>query len=200
MFVNWRPAFYVVAVLDGSILLLLLLIRRKTNDVVVSMRRDRLKADDIRRLWRTIVGAFLSYGIETSIFTWLLVFLTIEKGQSVLLASYSLTVFFILEATGRPFWGWFADRFGHTHTIRICAAAGGIFLFLAISGSSWIASLILMASTGFFIGGVLPNIITVACSSLQVGCKWGSVGNCELGRRLRQHLVPIHIRVHSIFQ
>lgn len=167
-YVDWRLAFYTTSILVVGALVLFLTVRgpaENKTDPDGDQRDFRLT--DLKALWRLMFGNLLAWGIEGSIVAWLIIYLTTERGLGLLLATSSLSVFFLLQAVGKPFWGLFADKHGYTTAVKICAAAGGILLFSAIISWPGILPILLMAPTGFLLGGVIPNITTAACSRFQ---------------------------------
>jgi len=167
-YLDWRLAFFLASILVVGAFLLFSTVRgpasRKTDP---DGGQQDFKLTDLRALWRLMFGNLLAWGIEGSIVAWLIIFLTIERGLGLLLATSSLSIFFLLQAVGKPFWGLFADKYGYTVAVKICAAGGGILLFSAVSSWPGILPLVLMAPTGFFLAGVIPNITTAACSRFQ---------------------------------
>jgi len=165
-YVDRRLAFYTTSVIVVVVLIVFLTIRpdasRETDDC---QRGFRLF--DLKPLSRLMLANLLAWGVEGSITSWLILFLTIERGLGLLLATTSLSIFFLLFAAGRPFWGLFADKHGYTRTVKICSVPSGILLLLAISSWSGVFPVVLIAMTGFFMGGVVPNITTAACSRLK---------------------------------
>jgi len=167
-YADWRLVFYAISILVVGVLLLFLTVRGSaTGKIDLNRGQQDFKLTDLRAIWRLMFGNSLAWGIEHCILVWLIIFLTVERGLGLLLATSSLSVFFLLEAAGRPFWGLFADKYGYTMAVKICAAASGVLLFSAISSTHGILPLFLMAPTGFFLGGVIPNITTAACSRFQ---------------------------------
>ena len=167
-YLDWRLAFYATSLFVVVGLLLFLTARGPTLSNTVSDENPRsFKLTELKALWRLMFGNLLAWGIEGCIVAWLIIFLTTERSINLLLATSSLSVFFLLQAVGKPFWGLFADKYGYTTAVKICAGAGGVVLLSAIVSWPGILPLVLMAPTGFFLGGVIPNITTAACSRFQ---------------------------------
>ena len=167
-YLDWRLAFYVTSILVVGALLLFFSVRAPTSSKADPYEgQGDFRLTDLKALWRLMFGNLLAWGIEGSIVAWLIIYLTNERGLGLLLASSSLSVFFLLQAVGKPFWGLFADKHGYTTAVKICAAAGGIILFSAIISWPGILPVLLMAPTGFLLGGAIPNITTAACSRFQ---------------------------------
>lgn len=166
-YLDWRLAFYVTSLFVVVGLLLLLTTRGPALSNAASESQRSFKLTELKALWRLMFGNLLAWGIEGCIVAWLIIFLTTERSINLLLATSSLSVFFLPQAVGKPFWGLFADKYGYTTAVKICAGAGGAVLLSAIVSWPGILPLVLMAPTGFFLGGVIPNITTAACSRFQ---------------------------------
>ena len=105
------------------------------------------------------------------------------------MATSSLSVYFLLQAIGKPLWGLFADKCGYTLAVKICAIGGGILLTSAIVSRPGLLPVILMAPMGFFLGGVIPNITTAACSRFQ-SASGAASGIVNLGGDIGSILLP----------
>ena len=167
-YVDRRLPFYTASVIVVVVLIVFLAIRPGASRETDSndCQRD-FRLSDLKPISRLMAANLLAWGVEGSITAWLILFLTIERGLGLLLATTSLSIFFLLLAAGRPFWGLFADKHGYTRTVKICTVPSGILLLLAISSWSGVLPVVLIAMTGFFMGGVVPNITTAACSRLK---------------------------------
>jgi AAHS family cis,cis-muconate transporter-like MFS transporter len=165
---DWRLAFYVTSILVVVGLVAFLAVRAPaTSQIDPNVGQQNFRLTDLKSLWRLMFGNLLAWGIEGSIVAWLIIFLTTERGLDFLLATSSLSIFFLLQAVGKPIWGIFADKYGYVTAVKICSGVGGIVLFSAIVTSRGILPLVLMAPTGFLLGGVIPNLTTAACSRFQ---------------------------------
>jgi DHA1 family purine base/nucleoside efflux pump-like MFS transporter len=198
-YVDRRLAFYVTSVIMTVALIVFLTIRlggspgTESNDA-----QQDFKLFDLKPLSRLMVADLLAWGVETSITAWLIVFLTRERELGLLLATTSLSIFFLLFAAGRPFWGLFADKHGYVRTVRICAVPGGVLLFLAISVPSGVLPMALIAMTGFFLGGVVPNITTEACGRLK-SASGAASGAVNFGGNVGAILLPFMFGVVVLF-
>jgi fucose permease len=167
-YVDRRLAFYTTSVIVVLVLIVFLTIRPGASPETDSNDCQRgFRLFDLKPISRLMAANLLAWGVEGSITAWLILFLTIERGIGLLPATTSLSIFFLLFAAGRPFWGLFADKHGYTRTVKICTVPSGILLFLAISSWSSVLPVVLIAMTGFCMGGVVPNITTAACSRLK---------------------------------
>lgn len=167
-YLDWRLAFYATSIFVVVAVLLFVIVRSPTSSTTHSSENQPdFKLASLKPIWRLMLGNLLAWGIEACIVAWLIIFFTTERGIGLFLATASLSLFFLLEAVGKPLWGLFADKYGYTLAARVCAVAGGILLFLATLNWPGLIPLLLMAPTGFFIGGIIPNITTAACSRFQ---------------------------------
>ncbi len=189
-YVDWRSSFYATSILVVFALLLFLAVRGPPSSKIDPyIAREDFKLSDLKAIWRLVFGNLLAWGIEGSIVAWVIIFLTNERGLSFLLATSSLSIFFLLQAVGKPFWGFFADKYGYTVAAKICAVGGGVLLFSVISNAHGVLPIILMAPTGFFLGGVIPNITTAACSRFR-SASGAASGLINLGGDVGSILLP----------
>lgn len=187
---DWRLAFYVTSILVVMGLVAFLAVRAAaTSKTDPNDGRQSFRLTDLKSLWRLMFGNLLAWGIEGSIVAWLIIFLTTERGLDLLLATSSLSIFFLLQAVGKPIWGLFADKYGYVVAVKICSGVGGIVLFSAIATAHGILPLFLMAPTGFLLGGVIPNLTTAACSRFQ-SASGAASGIINLGGDIGSILLP----------
>lgn len=166
-YVDWRLDFFLTSVIVVVALVVCLATRPGAREINSNGRPRDFALIDLSPLARLMLANLLAFGVQGCIAAWLILFLTIERGLGLPLATTSLSVYFLFYAGGRPFWGLFADKEGYARTVKICAVLGGILLFLTISTQPGVLPVVLMASTGFFTGGLIPNITTAACSRLK---------------------------------
>jgi MFS family permease len=198
-YLDWRLAFYVTSLFVAVGLLLFLAVRVPTLSIAVANEnKPSFKLSQLRPLWRLMLGNLLAWGIEGCIVAWLIIFLTTERNSDLLLATTSLSIFFLLQAVGKPFWGLFADKYGYVTAVKICAGAGGVVLLSAVAGWTGILPLVLMAPTGFFLGGVIPNITTAACSRFESSSGAAS-GTINIGGDVGSILLPFFFGVVVTF-
>jgi MFS family permease len=198
-YLDWRLAFYLTSALAAGALLLFTITRASTSCEADSNNGQRnFKLADLKPLWRLMLGNLLAWGVEGSNASWIILFLTIERSFDLLLATTSLSIFFLMEAVGKPLWGLFADKYGYTRTAKICSAAAGLLLFSVVNSGPGILPVVLMAPTGFFLSAVIPNITTAACSRLR-SASGSASGAVNLGGDVGSILLPFTFGIIVLF-
>ena len=102
-------------------------------------------------------GAFLYVGVEAAIYVWMPTLLTDYSGSAVLLATYSISIFFLLRAAGRFLGAWVLMRVPWQAVLALFS--GGIllcFLFSVLGGVGW--AVYLLPLSGLFMSVIYPTI------------------------------------------
>jgi fucose permease len=103
------------------------------------------------------MGAFLYVASECAIYVWMPTLLAGYKGQAAFVASYSITIFFLLRVIGRFAGSWMLSRFPWTAVL--CLFSGAIlacFLGAVIVGGD--AAVYLLPLSGLFMSVIYPTI------------------------------------------
>ncbi|HKC28892.1 MAG TPA: MFS transporter [Jatrophihabitans sp.] len=87
----------------------------------------------------------LMNGVQGSIFAFLTLYLTEERGLSTASAGLCLSVLLVGGVLGRPFWGWASDRMHHdrVRVLQLTAAIAGVLLLLLASVPTTVVYLLL---------------------------------------------------------
>ena len=102
-------------------------------------------------------GAMLYVGVETAIYVWMPTLLQGYKGPNPLLATYALSVFFILRAAGRFLGSVMLARMRWTLVLFVCAAA--IFACFAASFVGGVAVAVwCLPASGLFMSVIYPTL------------------------------------------
>ena len=103
------------------------------------------------------LGAFLYVATEAAIYVWMPTLLAGYRGSAVILAAYSVSVFFILRAAGRFIGAWMLQRFYWTKVLALFSGAVfACFLGSAIWGAG--AAVYLLPGSGLFMSVIYPSI------------------------------------------
>ena len=158
--VSWKWLY----VLAGGICVLLILIAWKVR------YPERIRAgENAPGLGRTLLmlkspyalafslGAFLYVTAETAIYVWMPTLLEGYSGPAVWLASYSLSVFFVLRVVGRFAGAWILTRFDWTSVLALFS--GAILLcFLGTAAGGAEVAVYLLPLSGLFMSVIYPTI------------------------------------------
>jgi fucose permease len=110
-------------------------------------------------------GAFLYVGVEAAIYVWMPTLLAGYTGSPALLATYSISVFFLLRAAGRFLGAWMLTRLQWQAVLVLCS--GSILLCFIVSvagGVRW--AVYLLPLSGLFMSVVYPTINSKGISCL----------------------------------
>jgi fucose permease len=158
--VKWQWLYVVAGTLCVILIVIALLVKypqtiRKTEEPI-NFKATLLIMKDPYALGFSI-GAFLYVSVECAIYVWMPTLISGYKGNAVFIATYSLTIFFILRAAGRFLGSWVMAKFNWA--IVLC-----IFCFLilvcfigSVIGGIGIA-VILLPLSGLFMSVVYPTL------------------------------------------
>ena len=102
-------------------------------------------------------GAFLYVGVEAAIYVWMPTLMAGYTGSAVMLATYSISIFFLLRATGRFLGAWVLTRVQWQMVLALFS--GGIllcFVLSVIGGVNW--GVYLLPLSGLFMSVVYPTL------------------------------------------
>ena len=103
------------------------------------------------------MGAMLYVGVETAIYVWMPTLLQAYKGPQILLATYALSLFFILRAAGRFIGSWMLAKLKWSLVLALCS--GAIFICFAGSMLGGVgAAIYLLPASGLFMSVIYPTI------------------------------------------
>jgi MFS transporter, FHS family, L-fucose permease len=103
------------------------------------------------------IGAFLYVAVECAIYVWMPTLVEEYKGNFVLIATYSLTIFFVLRAGGRFLGAWILSYFNWTVVIALFS----LLIFFCFLGSAILglkAAIILLPLSGLFMSVIYPTL------------------------------------------
>jgi len=102
-------------------------------------------------------GAFLYVGVEAAIYVWMPTLMSGYTGSTVALATYSISVFFLLRAAGRFLGAWVLTRVQWQTVLALFS--GGIllcFVLTVIGGVNW--GVYLLPASGLFMSVIYPTL------------------------------------------
>jgi fucose permease len=110
-------------------------------------------------------GAFLYVGVEAAVYVWMPTLLAGYSGSAMALATYSISIFFLLRAAGRFLGAWMLTRFQWQSVLALFS--GGILLCFVTSvagGVDW--AVYLLPLSGLFMSVIYPTINSKGISCL----------------------------------
>ena len=111
------------------------------------------------------MGAFLYVGVEAAIYVWMPTLLAGYQGAAMSLATYSISIFFLLRAIGRFLGAWMLSRLRWQTVLAV--SSGSIllcFVFSVIGGVNW--AVFLLPFSGIFMSVVYPTLNSKGISCL----------------------------------
>jgi fucose permease len=110
-------------------------------------------------------GAFLYVGVEAAIYVWMPTLLEGYAGSAAVLAAYSVSVFFLLRATGRFLGAWMLTRFRWQAVLAVFSGSILICFVLAVAGGvNW--AVYCLPLSGLFMSVMYPTINSKGISCL----------------------------------
>jgi fucose permease len=110
-------------------------------------------------------GVFLYVGVEAAIYVWMPTLMSGYTGSAVTLATYSISIFFLLRAAGRFLGSWVLARVQWQTVLALFS--GGIllcFVLTVIGGVNW--GVYLLPASGLFMSVVYPTLNSKGISCL----------------------------------
>lgn len=124
------------------------------------------------------VGAFLYVAVECAVYVWMPTLVAKYEGNLILVATYSLTIFFVLRATGRFLGIWLLSKFNWSVLLSIFSFLIFLCFFGSVVGGLGTA-IILLPLSGLFMSVIYPTINSKGISCFPKS-KHGSVAGIIL--------------------
>lgn len=103
------------------------------------------------------IGAFLYVAVECAVYVWMPTLIAKYEGNLVLIATYSLTIFFVLRAGGRFLGVWLLSRYNWSVVLSIFSFLIFVcFLGSVIGGIE--TAVVLLPLSGLFMSVIYPTI------------------------------------------
>jgi len=158
--VSWQWLYVIVGTVCASLIVIALIVRypvtQQTSAEPVDLARTLAMCKNPYVLGFSL-GAFFYVATECAIYVWMPTLLADYSGPATLLATYSLSIFFVLRAGGRFLGGWLIARFSWSATLTILS-----FCILACFAGSAVggvrAAVYLLPLTGLFMSVIYPTV------------------------------------------
>jgi fucose permease len=102
-------------------------------------------------------GAFLYVGVESAVYVWMPTLLAGEGRSPGALATYALSMFFVLRAAGRFLGAWLLRRLPWQAVLALCSGSIATCFAASLVGGS-VAAMYLLPLSGLFMSVVYPTI------------------------------------------
>jgi len=110
-------------------------------------------------------GAFLYVGVEAAVYVWMPTLMAGYNGSAVTLATYSISIFFLLRAAGRFLGAWVLSRVPWQAVLALFSGAILLcFSVTVVAGVTW--GVYLLPLSGLFMSVVYPTLNSKGISCL----------------------------------
>lgn len=158
--VDWKYLYVFAATLCVVLILMALMVKypqsKQTSDGTASLRVTLKMMKDPYALGFSL-GAFLYVAVESAIYVWMPTLLAHYTGNLLMVATYSLSIFFILRAGGRFLGALIMNHFNWTSALVLFSSAIFVCFVGSIVGGIQ-AAVILLPLSGLFMSVVYPTL------------------------------------------
>ena len=158
--VDWKWLYVVAAILCVALIIIALLVNypqtMKSTGEPITLARTLTMVKDPYALGFSL-GAFLYVATESAIYVWMPTLLLDYNGNAIFLATYALTIFFVLRAAGRFVGIWMMAHFDWAAVLALFSLAIFIcFLGTIVGGTA--AAVYLLPLSGIFMSVIYPTL------------------------------------------
>lgn len=158
--VEWKWLYVVAATLCVVLIIIALVVKypqtKKSTEEPINLKRTLKMMKDPYAMGFSL-AAFLYVAVESAIYVWMPTLLLKYDGNLIFIATYSLSIFFILRAGGRFLGAWIMSRFNWELALSFFSGAIFLcFLFSIIGGIEF--AVILLPLSGLFMSVLYPTI------------------------------------------
>lgn len=111
------------------------------------------------------LGTMLYVGVETAIYVWMPTLLADYRGPAILIATYALSIFFVLRAAGRFLGAWLLGRFAWT-TVMVASSLAILISFAIALVGGRDAAVWSLPLSGLFMSVIYPTLNSKGISCL----------------------------------
>lgn len=179
--VDWKLLYVIAGTLSVILIILALIVRypetTKTTEDTIDLKSTLAMMKDKYAMGFSI-AAFLYVAVECAVYVWMPTLIANYTGNAVLIATYALSIFFILRAAGRFLGSWMLQ---HVDWEKVLTIFTGLILLCfmgsVIGGIDW--AVILLPLSGLFMSVIYPTINSKGISCFPKA-KHGSVAGVIL--------------------
>jgi len=103
------------------------------------------------------LACFLYVAVECAVYVWLPTYLASNRPSSIFMATYVVSIFFILRAAGRFLGAWVTERW-HWTTVLVVFSGAILICFLGAMFGGADATVYLLALSGLFMSVIYPTL------------------------------------------
>lgn len=156
---SWKWLYVIAGLLCSALLITAMFIRYPARTQAAETVNLRATIGLMRNPYALAfsLGAMLYVGVEAAIYVWMPTLLLDYKGPAILLATYALSIFFILRAAGRFLGAWLLGRFNWT-TVLVLASGAILICFAAASLGGIKLGVYTLPASGLFMSVIYPTL------------------------------------------
>jgi MFS transporter, FHS family, L-fucose permease len=158
--VDWKWLYVVAGTLCVVLIIMALMVEYpktvKTTDDPVNLKGALSMMKDPYAMGFSL-GAFLYVSVECAIYVWMPTLISGYTGNAVFIATYALSIFFILRAVGRFIGAWLMSRFNWSMVLCIFSFLILLCFLGSVIGGIGLA-VILLPLSGLFMSVIYPTI------------------------------------------
>ena len=164
---SWKWLYVIAGMLCVALIVLALMVRYPEPAKAIDGQRSRGTGRAMRNPYVLAfsAAAFLYVGVEAAVYVWMPTLLAGYTGTATTLATYSISIFFLLRAGGRFLGAWMLTRFKWQPVLALFS--GSILVCFALSmagGVNW--AVYLLPLSGLFMSVMYPTINSKGISCL----------------------------------
>lgn len=158
--VDWKWLYVVAGTLCIVLIIMAMMVEYpktvKTTDEPVNLKGALSMMKDPYAMGFSL-GAFLYVSVECAIYVWMPTLIKGYNGSAVFIATYALSIFFILRAVGRFIGAWLMSRFNWAMVLSIFSFLILLCFLGSVVGGIGMA-VVLLPLSGLFMSVIYPTI------------------------------------------
>jgi FHS family L-fucose permease-like MFS transporter len=158
--IEWKWLYVVAGTLCVILIAIALFVKYpktiKKTEEPVNLKATLLMLKDPYAIGFSI-GAFLYVSVECAVYVWMPTLISGYEGNAIFIATYALTIFFVLRAVGRFLGSWVMAKFNWALVLSIFSL---LILLCFIESVIWgvRVAIILLPLTGLFMSVIYPTL------------------------------------------
>lgn len=111
--------------------------------------------------WLVVFAMFLYTGVEGSFISWVPMFLTKVRNVSPVIASYSVSIFWLTVIAGRALFGYFLHKTSLFRSLIVGTGGAAFFIGLSFLGRGVTLIVLFLACSGLLLSFVYPSLLAL---------------------------------------
>lgn len=156
--VSWKWLYVVAGTICLGLIVLALIVKYpSSHNATGAATTGTIDAMKNRYVLAFSLAAFLYVGVESAIYVWMPTLVAGYRGRAIWIATYSISIFFVLRAAGRFLGAWMLMRFRWQAALALLSGAIFVcFVASAVGGVKW--GVYLLPLSGLFMSVLYPTI------------------------------------------